>query len=182
MKCLYLRVAVPKMMYGLDVWYTLPSREPGKKRNSGSVKALKELSKLQCTAALATMGALHTTPTDFLDAHAGLQPMDLLLKNICFRALTHLCSLPSTNPVASQVSKYHACLAKRHITNIQHLLKLFQIDPLSLEDIPVVMNPPVTGFQWTPSSQTAKKNCWRTNQKTRLISGYIGMVLGRIEW
>ena len=43
MKHLYLTVAVPKMTYGLDVWYTPPSREPGKKRSSGSVKALKEL-------------------------------------------------------------------------------------------------------------------------------------------
>ena len=66
MKHLYLTVAVPKMMYGLDMWYTLLSREPGKKRNSGSVKALKELSKLQHSAALATIGALHTTQTSWM--------------------------------------------------------------------------------------------------------------------
>ena len=68
--------------------------------------------------------------------------MDLLLKKICFRVLTHICSLPQSNPVALQALKYHACPAKRHITNIQHLLKLFQIDPLSLEDIPVTTKPP----------------------------------------
>ena len=146
MKCLYLTVAVPKMTYGLDIWYTPPSREPGKKRSSGSVKALKELSKLQHTAALAMIGTLRTTPTDLLDAHAGLLPMDPLLKKICFRTLTHLCSLPPSNPVASQVSKYHARLAKRHITNIQHLLKLLQIDPLSLEDILVTTKPPSYRF------------------------------------
>ena len=72
--------------------------------------------------------------------------MDLLLKKICFRVLTHLCSLPLTNPAASQVSKYHAHPAKRHITNIQHLLKIFQIDPLSLEVIPVTMKPPSYRF------------------------------------
>ena len=94
------------------------------------------------TAALATTGVLRTTPTDLLDAHAGLLPMDLLLKKICFRALTCICSLPQSNPVALQALKYHAHPAKRHITNIQHLLKLFQIDLLSLEDIPVTTKPP----------------------------------------
>ena len=142
MRCLYLTVAVPKMTYSLDVWYTPLHRELGKIRNSGLVKALKELSKLQQIAALATMGALCTTPTDLLDTHAGLFHMDLLLKKICSRALTCLCSLPSTNPVALQVSKYHQHPAKKHITNIQHLLKLFQIDPLSLEDILAMTKPP----------------------------------------
>ena len=92
--------------------------------------------------ALATTGALCTTPTDLLDAHAGLLPMDLLLKKICFRALTHICSLPLTNPVALQVAKYHTCPVKRHITNIQYLLKLFWTDPLSMENIPAMTKPP----------------------------------------
>ena len=34
MRQLYLVVAVPKMMYGLDVWYTPPSKETGKKKNT----------------------------------------------------------------------------------------------------------------------------------------------------
>lgn len=33
------------MTYGLDVWYTPPHKEPGSTKNSGSVKALRELSK-----------------------------------------------------------------------------------------------------------------------------------------
>ena len=142
MRWLYLTVTVPKMMYGLDIWYSPLCLEPGKNRNSSSVKALKEFSKLQQIAALATTGALQLTPTDLLDAHAGLLPMDLLLKKICFRALTCICSLPPTNPVALQASKYHTHLAKRHITNIQYLLKLFQFDTLSLENIPATTKSP----------------------------------------
>jgi len=78
MRQLYLAVAVPKMMYGLDTWYTLPSKEIGKKRSSGSVGALREFAKLQRIAALAINGALRSSPTDLLDAHAGLLPVDLL--------------------------------------------------------------------------------------------------------
>ncbi|KAF8808247.1 hypothetical protein BYT27DRAFT_7027512, partial [Phlegmacium glaucopus] len=87
-------------------------------------------------------GALRTTPTDLLDAHAGLLPIDLLLKKICHRALTRICSLSSINPVALQAVKYHERPVKRHITNIQHLLKLFGINPSTLEDIPAATKPP----------------------------------------
>ncbi|KAF8815585.1 hypothetical protein BYT27DRAFT_7017509, partial [Phlegmacium glaucopus] len=41
-----------------------------------------------------------------------------------------------------QAVKYYERPAKRHITNIQHLLKLFQINPSSLEDIPAVTKLP----------------------------------------
>ena len=47
MKHLYLTVAIPKMTYGLDIWYSPLSIELGRKRNSSLVKALKEFSKLQ---------------------------------------------------------------------------------------------------------------------------------------
>ena len=67
---------------------------------------------------------------------------DLLLKKICYRALTCICSLPPTNPVALQALKFHTHPAKRHITNIQYLLKLYQFDTLSIENIPVMTKPP----------------------------------------
>lgn len=82
MRRLYIMVAVPKMTYRLDIWYTPPYKELGKKRNTGSVKALREFSKLQRMATLAITEALHTAPTDLLDAHAGLLPADLMLKKI----------------------------------------------------------------------------------------------------
>ncbi|KAF8803168.1 hypothetical protein BYT27DRAFT_7033472, partial [Phlegmacium glaucopus] len=90
-------------------------------------------------------GTLRTMPTDLLDAHAGLLPINLLLKKICHRALTRLCSLPPTNPVASQVMKYHCRPATKHLTNSQHLLRIFKIDPSALEDIPAASKPP--GYQ-----------------------------------
>ncbi|KAF8815872.1 hypothetical protein BYT27DRAFT_7010237, partial [Phlegmacium glaucopus] len=87
-------------------------------------------------------GAFHTTPTDVLDAHAGLLPMDLLLKKICHWALICICSLSPTNPVVIQAVNYHCRLARKHLTNIQHLLKLFRLDPTTIEDIPLAVKPP----------------------------------------
>jgi len=79
MRKLYLSVVIPKMTYGLDVWYTPPHKLKGRKRQTGSVKALKEFKKIQRIATLAITGALRTTPNELLDSHAGLLPINLLL-------------------------------------------------------------------------------------------------------
>jgi len=133
MRRLYITVAVPKMTYGLDAWYMPPYKEQGKRRNTGSVKALKDFGKLQRIATLAITGTLRTTSTNLLDAHVGLLPTNLLLKKICHRALTSICSLPSFNPVALQATRYFERPANRHLRNIQHLIKIFRIDPSTLE-------------------------------------------------
>ena len=142
MRRLYITVAVPKMTYGLDVWYTPPNKPVGRKKNSGSVKALRELGKLQRLATLAINGALRSSPTDLLDAHAGLLPMSLLLKKICFRSLLRICSLPKTNPVSLLVAKCHRRPAKTHRTNIQQLRELFNLDPTIFAAVPAVSRPP----------------------------------------
>ena len=143
MRQLYITVAIPKMTYGLDVWYTPPHRIEGNRKNSGSVKALREYSKLQRLATIAINGALRTSPTDLLDAHSGLLPMNLLLKKICHRSMVRICTLPQTNPVASQAVKYFYKPAKKHQTNIQKLISLFEIDPSTYETIPAASRPPV---------------------------------------
>jgi len=73
MRQLYLAVALPKITYGIDTWYEPPHKAPGATKNAGSVGALRALQKIQRVATLAITGALRTTPTDLLDAHAGLQ-------------------------------------------------------------------------------------------------------------
>lgn len=40
MQCLYLAVAIPKMMYSLDTWYVPPHKPDGVQRCIGSVKQL----------------------------------------------------------------------------------------------------------------------------------------------
>jgi hypothetical protein len=43
MRQLYLAVALPKVLYGIDVWYTLPTKSAGQARNSGSAGVLRSL-------------------------------------------------------------------------------------------------------------------------------------------
>ena len=87
MSQLYLSVALPKITYGLDVWYTPPSKPTGYTKNTGSVGALHNLQKAQQLATTAITGTLRSAPTDLLDAHAGLLPMELALRKACHRAL-----------------------------------------------------------------------------------------------
>ena len=56
MRQLYILVALPKITYGLDVWYSPPNKPSGATRNKGSVGILKVLERLQRIATLAIMG------------------------------------------------------------------------------------------------------------------------------
>ena len=47
MRQLYLAVALPKITYGIDLWYTPPAKPVGHTRNTGSVSALCSLQKAQ---------------------------------------------------------------------------------------------------------------------------------------
>lgn len=143
MRRLYITVAIPKMTYGLDVWYTPPHKPAGKRRNTGSVKALREFGKLQRLATIAINGALRTSPTDLLDAHSGLLPIDLLLKKICYRSMVRICTLPPTNPVQYQAVEYFVKPARKHTTNIQRIIKRSGLDPTIFETVPAVSRPPV---------------------------------------
>jgi hypothetical protein len=142
MRQLYLSVAVPKMSYGLDVWYTPPTKPIGATRNQGSVTALKGLTKAQRIAALAITGALRTTPTDLVDTHAEILPIDLLLLKNTHRAVVRLCTLPNSHPLHDIV--LHAATSKsiKHPSPIDNLNGLFRLDPKNIELIlPTVQSP-----------------------------------------
>ncbi|KAH6908836.1 hypothetical protein BKA70DRAFT_1029266, partial [Coprinopsis sp. MPI-PUGE-AT-0042] len=79
MRQLYMAVGVPKMTYALEVWYDPPLKEEGRKRNSGSVRALKLMARVQRMATLAITGYMKSTANDLLDAHAGIPPTAILL-------------------------------------------------------------------------------------------------------
>jgi ribonuclease HI len=135
MRQLYMAVAIPKMTYGAEVWYTPPIKPIGAARNAGSVGALKGLQKTHRIAILAINGALRTTLTDLLDAHAGTLPIELTLLKTCHRATTRICTLPRTHPLHQMIRSAANKRAKKHLGPIDHLLGRFQINPSKLETI-----------------------------------------------
>ena len=75
MRQLYVAIAIPKMSYAADVWYTHPHKanESSKKR-TGSIKFIQKLQSVQQRATIAMLGAMQTTAGDVLNAHAHLPP------------------------------------------------------------------------------------------------------------
>jgi len=98
MRLLYISVAIPKMTYALDVWYVPPHKKEGMRNNSGSVRALKSMGKIQRIATRAITGGLWTSPNNLLDAHAGVLPANLMLKHICHAATVRAATLPASHP------------------------------------------------------------------------------------
>ncbi len=135
MRKLYLSVALPKMTYALDIWYEPPHLRDGAKKRAGSVRALKELAKVQRIAALAITGALRTTANDVLDAHAGLFPLELTLDRACHRSITRICTLPRTHPLQRLARKCCDRGDQKHLTNLHKLLNKYNLNPKEVETI-----------------------------------------------
>ena len=135
MRQLYLAVALPKITYGIDIWYTPPTKPAGYTRNTGSAGALRNLQKIQRIAALAITGALRTTPNDFVDAHAGILPIELALLKACHSALVRSLTLPSTNPIQQVVERAKLVRPRKHLGPIDKLLKLYGLEDAEIETV-----------------------------------------------
>jgi ribonuclease HI len=135
MRQLYIAVALPKITYGLSTWYTPPHKPAGATKNTGSVAALKTLQKVQRLATLAITGALRSTPTDLLDAHAGVLPMELALSKVCFGSTIRLLTLPETHPIWKIVEQARQAQPKKHPGLIDLLVWNLKLETEKLETI-----------------------------------------------
>src|SRR5882762_9685235 len=124
---LYVAVVIPKMLYGIDTW-GLPIR-PGKKKLTGSVHAVKALSRVQQVGAGTILGGLCSSPTDVLETHANLLPIELLIDRLCFRAALCLTTLPQHHPLAPIVQRCAAHMPKHHVSTLHYLLHTYQVNP-----------------------------------------------------
>jgi hypothetical protein len=99
MRRLYIAVAIPKIIYGADTWYTPPTKPAGQTKNSGSAGALRNLQKVQRIATVAIAGVLRSSPTDLVDIHAGTLPIELTLLKVCHRAIARMLTLSYSHPL-----------------------------------------------------------------------------------
>jgi hypothetical protein len=72
MRQLYISVIIPKIQYAADVWITPLDRKSNAKKTAGSVSAIRRLSSVQRIATLAITGAMRSTATNVLEAHANI--------------------------------------------------------------------------------------------------------------
>ena len=127
MRHLYQAVALPKISYGSNVWYSPPVKLYGSKCSMGLVKVLCQLEKTQHIATLAINSALYSTANDVLNAHANILPMELLLLKTCHRVLIQTHTLSDTHPLHDIIRTYHSHHAHKHRTPLHKLLAYFPL-------------------------------------------------------
>ena len=76
---LYISIALPKMSYAADIWYTIPHHPNGLERHhAGAIQFTQKLVSGQCKAVITILGAMKTTAGDVLNAHANLPPTPVI--------------------------------------------------------------------------------------------------------
>ena len=142
MRQLYQAVAVPSFTYAADVWFTLICRDTGEERFRGSIGTARKLSMVQHMATTAVTGALCTSASDVMEAHANLLPIELMLNKVCHRATLRLAALPETHPLFKPVRQSAWRFIKRHRSPLHHLFHAFNMRPSDCETIAPSVCPP----------------------------------------
>lgn len=126
---LYSSIAIPSMLYAADV-FLIPIRTiSGNTRATGSVGAIRKLARVQRDALIMILDAMRTTATAVLEAHLNIPPFHLLVDEICQRAATSLCTLPTTHPLYSHVRRAARHFVQRHRSPLHHLLHAYALNP-----------------------------------------------------
>ena len=160
---LFVSVALPRILYGIDVWCTPIHGRNAKGSRKGSVAAIKKLASVQRAGALAVTGGFKTSPTDTLDAHAALLPIELKIEKACHDAITRIATLPQEHPLHKLIRKSANRQVKRHRSPLHTLTSVFGIEPGKMEKIPPVRTHPkkrgsqIVHIDIPPSKEDSKR-------------------------
>ncbi|QRV84548.1 Reverse transcriptase from transposon X-element protein [Ceratobasidium sp. AG-Ba] len=189
MRRLHQCVLIPRISYAADVWFTPIVRSKKKSanklgsgeknpRDSGLVGFARKLATVQRRSAIAITGALRTTSTMALDAHANILPIDLAMNLVCYRATVRMATLPVSNPLHRHLVKAGRYV-KRHRSALHELLHTFNIlpstfapapEPLTTPKILKILNPTIP-----PSKEAALAAIERVNADVRIYSDGSGI-------
>lgn len=133
---LYIGVALPRILYGAEIWCGPPTINQAKSKIEGSSAILRHLVTIQRSGAIAITGALRTSPTDTLNACAFLLPAILMVNKWCSQAAIRLVTVPPEHllykPVRNSKSKH----VKHHRTPLHTLFAHVGYDHKLMEKIP----------------------------------------------
>ena len=142
MRAMLYGVALPSMLYAADVWCVPPVRRVSGRQTRGTKGFIGRMERVQRQAAIQITGALRTTPTDLLLAHADITPMEYHLRKICHSAALRIATLPQTNPIGKAARR----AARRHVkclpSPLHNIMAMLQVQPDEVEKIPPVRKHP----------------------------------------
>ena len=99
---IYIGVAIPRILYGIDVWCVPTHETHANDKRKGSLRAIQKLSTTQRAGTLAITGGFRTSPTDALNAHASTIPAHLKVGKALHRAAVRFALLHNTHPLRKQ--------------------------------------------------------------------------------
>ena len=135
-KRLYISVALPRILYAVDVWCTPTSCEHPGPKAIGSAKVTKQIATIQRAGALAITGGLRSSPTDALNACAFLTPAPATISKWCHRAYIRMATLLQEHPLFKPVNRKRTRTTKRHRGPLHNLARTYSLETRSVEKIP----------------------------------------------
>jgi hypothetical protein len=109
MRQLYTAVAVPKMLYTIDVWFRPIYTSSTDIMQPGSKGAARKLESVQRIALLSITGAMHTSPTDLLEILSNIWPISHHIQNLCQQAAIRLSARPTSHPLYTLYDELPKC-------------------------------------------------------------------------
>jgi ribonuclease HI len=140
---LYISVAIPKILYAIDIWCTPPHGIETRPSARGSAIAVSQIAKVQRAGTLAITGGLCTSPTDALDACAFTIPASQLAEKRCHSAAVRLSTLPPAHPLYKIVKSGAKPYILTHRTPIHNLMQTYKLNPDTTAKIEVAVRNPL---------------------------------------
>lgn len=142
---LYLGVGIPSMLYAAEVWCEPSVAEKGGRMTLGARGMVNKLEKVQRMALLQVTGALRTTPTDLLEIHAEIPPINMKIREMCQRAALRLATLPKTHPLYFPVRQAYTFFVRRHKSPMHFVMRCLERHPREIEEVHPIRRHPTQG-------------------------------------
>ena len=173
---LFNSVALPKLLYRVDIWCGPPIAEYPGPKDKGSARPVRQLTQTQRSGATAITGALHTAPTDTLNACAYLPPAIHTIDKWCHHVALHLASALPKHPLHKLVKHSTSRYIRRHRSPLHALFNWYNFDHRHIEKIPFKPhNPACKGklpfiIRIPPNKETSIEEVLRANERVQVFS------------
>ena len=141
---LYQSIALPRMLYGADIYLTPSRRHRAIAPNATPTynkTVMHKLATIQRRAAIIITGAMKTTAGTTLDVLADLTPIHLEIDKWRQNAALTLATIPDTHPLAPMVNKAATRYVIKHPSPLHELCHTYQARPKELEKIKAIRHP-----------------------------------------
>lgn len=138
----YEGMAIPRMLYGADVFLT-PTRVTVKKRKDerNSHPIVRQLESIHRRAGIMLSGAMRTTAADIVNIHANLMRISDIVDKHLYRAAIRYATLPKNHPLHKRVRRAASRFVKRHRSPLHWLFHKYHIQPEAIETIKATRYP-----------------------------------------